>query len=103
MREARSILPSFDEWGIRPAGLRGPRCNPWAAELEQMGEEPAPEEAEDSGEDAASRGDNPSGEDGASRGANPSGGSVGSPRGAPHEEDLQESSSSSHQKYIIPF
>ena len=30
VREARSILPSFDEWGIRPAGLCGPRYNPWA-------------------------------------------------------------------------
>ena len=34
VREARQLLPSFDEWGIRPAGLRGPRSNPWAAELE---------------------------------------------------------------------
>ena len=83
----------LDEWGIRPAGLSGPRSNPWAAELEQVGETPEPEEAEDSGEDEAQRGDNPSGEDGASRSANPSGGSVSSPRGAPHGEDLQESSS----------
>ena len=52
---------------------------------------PAPEEAEDSG---APGGDNPSGEEGASRGANPSGGSDGSPRDAPHGEDLQDSSSS---------
>ena len=69
MREARQLLPSFDEWGIRPAGLRGPHSNPWAAELEQVGETPEPEEAEDSGEDGAQRGDNPSGEERASRSA----------------------------------
>ena len=31
MREHRSLLPRFDEWGIVPAGHRGPRSNPWAA------------------------------------------------------------------------
>ena len=65
------------------------RSNPWAAEPEQVGETPELEEAEDSGEDLSPRGD----EDGASRSGNPSGGSVGSP-GVPHEEDLQEVSSS---------
>ena len=28
LREARQLLPGFDEWGIRPAGLCGPRSNP---------------------------------------------------------------------------
>ena len=64
VHEARGLLPSFDEWGIRPARLCGPRSNPWTAGQEQVGEMPEPEEAEDSGEDEAQRGDNPSGEDG---------------------------------------
>ena len=37
VREAHQLLPSFDEWGIRPAGLRGPHGNPWTAGQEQVG------------------------------------------------------------------
>ena len=47
VREHRSLLPRFDEWGIVPAGHRGPRNNPWAvaaAAEEQVGESPEPDE-----------------------------------------------------------
>ena len=40
IEEQRLIMPVFDEWGIVPAGHRGPRPNPWAAEPECMGESP---------------------------------------------------------------
>ena len=61
VREHRSCLPKFDEWGIVPEGHRGPRNNPWAAEEEQMDESPEPAETEDSGEGEASGGADPSG------------------------------------------
>ena len=89
--EQRRTMPVFDEWGIVPAGHRGPRPNPLAAEPEGMDVPPEQEEAEEasggedaSGEDEASRsassasedeastGANPVGEDEAARGANPS-------------------------------
>ena len=38
IEEQRRCMPVFDEWGIVPAGHRGPRPNPWAAEPEYMGE-----------------------------------------------------------------
>ena len=64
MREHRSLLPRFDEWGIVSEGHRGPRNNPWAAVAtaeEQVGESPEPNETEDSGKDEASGGADPSG------------------------------------------
>ena len=100
-------MPVFDEWGIIPAGHRGPRPNPWAAEPECVGEAPEPEEAEESegasrgedpsGEEEASRGTGPGGEDKAPRGANPSRGSASSSRSAPVEADLQVLSSSDEE------
>ena len=42
IEEQRQCMPVFDEWGIVPAGHRGPRPNPWAAEPECMGEFPEP-------------------------------------------------------------
>ena len=81
VHEHRKRLPVFDEWGIVPAGHRGPRTNPWAAELEHMDESPEPDEGEDSGEDEASRG------------AGPSRGSACSPKSVPPEVDLQVISS----------
>ena len=71
IREQRRVMPIFDEWGIVPAGHRGPRPNPWAVEPESMGEGPAPEETEES--EGSSRGEAPSGEDEASRGTGPGG------------------------------
>ena len=107
IEEQRQVMPIFDEWGIVPAGHRGPRPNPWAAEPESMGEAPEPEEAEESeeasrgedpsGEDEASRGTGPGGEDEAPRGANPSRGSASSSRSAPVEVDLQVLSSSDEE------
>ena len=44
IEEQRQCRPVFDEWGIVPAGHRGPRPNPWAAEPECMDEPPEPEE-----------------------------------------------------------
>ena len=85
MHEHRRLMPIFDEWGIMPEGHRGPRSNPWTAELEQMDESPEPAEAEESGEGEASGG------------ANPSGGLASSSRSAPPEEDLQVISSSSDE------
>ena len=52
--ELRRGLPVFDEWGLVPAGHRGPRGNPWAAELEEMGESSESDEVEESGEAEAS-------------------------------------------------
>ena len=99
-----------DEWGIVPAGHRGPRPNPWAAEPEYMDEPSEPEEAEESegasrgedpsGEDEASRGDDPAGEDVASRGADPSRGSASSSRSAPAEVDLQVLSSRDRKSVV---
>ena len=63
VREARELLPLFDEWGIRPARLVGSRSNPWAAEKEQGGGAPEPDEDEESGEEEASGSANSSGED----------------------------------------
>ena len=40
IEEQRRIMPVFDEWGIVPAGHRGPRPNPWAVEPECMGDSP---------------------------------------------------------------
>ena len=102
-------MPVFDAWGIVPAGNRGPRPNPWAAEPEYMDESPKPEEVEESGGEEASRGADPSSEDEASRsadpvgegeasrGADPSRGSAGSSRSAPAEVDLQVISSSDEE------
>ena len=102
-------LLSFDEWGIVPAGHRGPRTNPWAAEPEYVDESPEADEGEDSGEYAAPRDADPSGEDGASgnvnpsgeeaasRGADPSGGDAGSSRSAPAGEDVEVISSGSDE------
>ena len=86
MREHRSLLPRFDEWGIVPEGHRRPRNNPWAAAAEeQVGESPEPAETEDSGEDEALGG------------ADPSGGLASSSRSAPPEENLQVISSSTDE------
>ena len=104
IREQRQVMPIFDEWGIVPAGHRGPRPNPWAVEPESMGEGPEPEETEESdggsrgedpsGEGEASRGTGPGGEDEAPRGADLSRGSTSSPGSVPPEVDLQVLSSS---------
>ena len=48
IEEQRRVMPVFDEWGIIPAGHRGPRPNPWAAEPERMDELPEPEETGES-------------------------------------------------------
>ena len=112
-------MPVFDEWGIVPAGHRGPRPNPLAAEPEGMDVPPEQEEAEEAeeasegeeassedeasrgassaGEDEASTGAKPVGEDGAAMGANPSRGSVSSSRGLPAGVDLQVLSSSDEE------
>ena len=105
IEEQRECMPVFDEWGIVPAGHRGPRPNPWAAEPECVEVPPEQEEAEETeedsggedasgegeasrgassaGEDEASTGAKPVGEDGAAMGANPSRGSVSSSRSLP--------------------
>ena len=90
-------MPTFDEWGMVPAGHRGPRANPWAAEPEYMDEPPEPEEAEESAEEEASRSEDPLGEDEASRGTDPVGEGIGSSRSAHAEVDLQVLSSSNEE------
>ena len=108
IEEQREVMPVFDEWGLVPAGHRGPRPNPWAAEPEYMDEPAEPEETEESegasrsggpsDEDEASRGDGLVGEDEAPRGADPSRGSTSSPRSAPAGVDLQVLSSSDEEE-----
>ena len=83
--ELRRGLPVFDEWGIVPSGHRGPRGNPWAAELEQMDESPEADEVEESGEGEASRS------------TDPLGGPASSARSASPEGDPQVISSSSDE------
>ena len=60
IEEQREVMPVFDEWGLVPAGHRGPRPNPWAAEPEYMDEPAEPEETEES--EGASRSGGPSDE-----------------------------------------
>ena len=67
--ERRQALPIFDEWGIIPRGLRGPRYNPWATESAAV-----------EGPEDASEGEGPSDDEEVFTGSAPDGGEA--PRGS---------------------